>query len=74
MLDTVEASKAKESYDSFIDKKYGTVLNYNKKEDTARFIAYKPAILSVTANHFSVPKKGEKLKEAKVDLPKWLGE
>jgi hypothetical protein len=58
----VEESKAKESYDSFIDKKYGTVLNYNKKEDTARFTAFKPAILSLTPSHFTIPKKGDKLK------------
>ena len=71
---TVEASKTKESYDSFIDKKYGTVLTYNKKEDAARFVPYKPAILSLTPNHFNLPKKGEKLKEPKVELPKRLGE
>lgn len=62
IIDTVEASKSKESYDSFIDKKFGAVLNYNKKEDTARFVPNKPAILTLTANHFALPKKGEKLK------------
>lgn len=58
----MELCKTKESYDSFINKKYGTVLNYNKKEDTARFTPYKPAILSLTPSHFTIPKKGEKLK------------
>jgi hypothetical protein len=49
-------------------------LTYNKKEDTARFVPFKPAVLSLTPNHFNLPKKGEKIKEPKVELPKKLGE
>lgn len=33
-----------------------------------------PAILALTPQHFNLPKKGEKLKEPKVELPKKLGE
>jgi hypothetical protein len=73
-MDTVEASKTKESYDSFIDKKYGPIINFNKKEDSKSFQPFKPAILSVGPQHFSIPKKGEKIKEPKVELPNKLGE
>lgn len=59
---TIEECKKKPSYDSFIDEKYGTVLTFNKKEDSAKFVPFKPAILSLTPAHFAPLKKGEKLK------------
>jgi hypothetical protein len=74
ITETVEARKSQPSYDEFINKKYGTVINFNKKEDAKSFEPFKPAILTVTPNHFNLPKKGEKLKEPKVELPKKLGE
>ena len=72
--ETVESSKKKESYDQIIDKKFGTVLTFNKKEDASRFQPVKPMILSVTPNHFNLPKKGEKIKPTQFELPKKLGQ
>ena len=62
------------SYDEFIDKKYGKVYNFNQKEDAEKFVPSKPAILAITPKHFDLPKKNEKLKEPKIDLPKRLPE
>lgn len=50
------------------------MVNYNKKEDRKNFEAAKPAILCLTPQHYSIPKKGEQLKEPKVELPKKLEE
>lgn len=74
VIETVEASKKKESYDSFIDKKYGPTITYNNKTDRLHFQPSKPAVLTLTPDHFNLPKKGDKFKEPKVELPKRLGE
>lgn len=70
----MEASKKKESYDTFIDKKFGATVTYNSKADRSHFKPFKPALLTLTPEHYHLPKKGEKLKEPKVELPKKLGE
>ncbi len=43
-------------------------------EDMKKYQPSKPAILNLTANHFNLPKKGEKLKAPGIELPKRLGE
>jgi hypothetical protein len=37
VIETVEASKKKESYDSFIDKKFGPIVTFNNKADRSHF-------------------------------------
>jgi len=48
--------------------------NFNKKEDSEKFVPNKAAILTLTPKHFDLPKKNDKVKDPKIELPKKLGE
>jgi len=47
-------------------------LTFNNKEDVKHYEPLKPMLLSVGPQHYVIPKKGEKIKEARVEMPKKL--